>query len=132
MSRNPLLEKLLFCLIFLELISPLGLQRKKKALEKKGSDAEFEQKRMTLGITVDTKELELNKENLSGRKDVRDLRNKLNRKERSLSQDDQVRRGREGDSRLRSVKEQSPYRGTKVKCRATVFIVTLSKWMKYF
>lgn len=85
-------------------------------MEKKGSDAEFEQKRMTLGITVDSKDREVNKENVLVRKDARDLRNKLNRKERTLSQDEQVRRGRDADVRQRSTKETSPYRGTKVRC----------------
>lgn len=91
-------------MLFVEL-----LQRKKMAQEKRGSDAEFEQKKMTLGITVDIREQDGNKENM--RRDVRDLRNKLIRKERVLSQDDQIRRGREVDTRSRPSDE---YRSTKV------------------
>ena len=66
---------------------------------------------MTLGITVDVREQEGNKENV--RREARDLRNKLMKKERSVSQDDQVRRGRENDSRSRPA-DDSAYRGTKV------------------
>ena len=79
-------------------------------MDKKGTDAEFEQKRMTLGITVENRDSEVNKENV--RKDVRDLRNKLMKKERSLSQDEQIRRGREIESRLRATKEPSSTRGS--------------------
>ena len=85
-------------------------QRKKLAQEKRGSDAEFEQKKMTLGITVEVREPEGNKEN--GRRETRDLRNKLIKKERSTPQDDQLRRGRESDSRSRP--DDSSYRGSKV------------------
>lgn len=88
---------------------PLPFQRKKLALEKRGSDAEFEQKKMTLGITVELREQEGNKENV--RRDVRDLRNKLLKKEKS--QDEQVRRGRENELRSRPG-DESGYRGTKV------------------
>ncbi len=66
---------------------------------------------MTLGITVDIREQEGNKENV--RREARDLRNKLLKKERTVSQDDQVRRGRENDSRSRPT-DESAYRGTKV------------------
>ena len=86
-------------------------QRKKLAQEKRGSDAEFEQKKMNLGITVDVREQEANKDNV--RRESRDLRNKLLKKERPASQDDQIRRGRENESRSRPT-DESTYRGTKV------------------
>ena len=70
---------------------------------------------MTLGITVDTREQEGNKENKENvRREARDLRNKLLKKERTLSQDDQIRRGREGDSRSRT-SDESAYRAAKVR-----------------
>ena len=93
-------------------------QRKKMAQEKKGSDAEFEQKKMTLGITVDTREQEQNKENV--RRDARDLRNKLLKKERTLSQDDQSRRGWENESRSRPA-DESAHRSTKVRWKRNKF-----------
>ena len=66
---------------------------------------------MTLGITVEIREQEGNKENV--RREARDLRNKLLKKERTVSQDEPIRRVRESDSRSRPVDEPA-YRGTKV------------------
>jgi hypothetical protein len=67
---------------------------------------------MTLGITVEIREQEGNKENV--RREARDLRNKLLKKDRTQSQDDPIRRVRENDSRSRPGDEPG-YRGTKVR-----------------
>ena len=94
------------------------LQIKKAAQKRKEEDADFEEKRMILGITAEGDEDENDKENMIRRREI--MRNRLEKD--SMFHEEEDRNRREGDivSRWRDKRDSSP-----VHYRVCIFFYSL-------
>ena len=84
------------------------MQIKKAAVRRKQEDADFEQKRMSLGITADIEEEDINKENIYKHRETR-LHTKKGKEGGEYEEESHHRRTRDDGSRWREGRDSSPY-----------------------
>ena len=105
-------------------------QIKKAAQKRKEEDADFEEKRMVMGITVEDNEDENDKENLTRRREM--MRNRLDKDLIHDEDDPRYRRGGDIVSRWRDKRPTSPVQYKVSQYKALLFfhlqaVVTVQK-----